>query len=80
VPSDPSLAIFLVAMLLCSAALGAYIGIARGRAPLGAPEPRETIDRRLRFKTAHIHQARRALILTAGLFVASIAYLVLAHL
>ena len=68
---DPSLALFLGALLPCGAAIGAYIGIVRARAPFGAPEPQETIDRRRSFKQAHLGQARFAVIVTGCLLVAA---------
>jgi hypothetical protein len=50
-----------------AAAVGAYIGIARARAPLNAPEPETTIARRQRFKADHLGQTRVAVITAAGL-------------
>jgi hypothetical protein len=78
-PSDPSLALFLVALMICGAAVGAYIGIARARAPLGAPEPQKIVNRRQRFKEAHLGQARRALIASGCLLAGALVYLIVAH-
>lgn len=78
-PSDPSLALFLVALMLCAGAVGAHIGIARARAPLGAPERQEMVDRRLRLKDAHLGQVRWAVILTGTALAAALVYLIVAH-
>ena len=77
--ADPSLAAFLAVLIVNGAAVGAYIGIARARAPLHAPEPEDTIERRQRFKAEHLGQARLAVIIALGLLVAATAWLIAAH-
>jgi hypothetical protein len=62
-----------------AAAIGAYIGIARARAPLNAPEPETTIARRQRFKADHLGQTRVAVIIAAGLLVAATVWLIASH-
>ena len=74
-----ALLIFLVLLVLLGGAIGAYIGIARARAPLNAPEPDEIHERRLRFRDAHLAQARAVLIAVAVLWLASAVLLVAAN-
>lgn len=76
---DPSVALAIVAGLLVGCSLGAYIGIARARAPLGAPESQEVLDRRQRFKEQHLGKARFALVASAVLLVAALVYVIVAH-
>jgi hypothetical protein len=71
------LALFLGVVSVFAGTVGAYWGIARARAPLGAAEPQETIDRRIRFKAAHLGQAKTAVAITGVLLVAAVIALIL---
>lgn len=77
--SDPSVALVIAAAVLAGCALGAYVGIARAKAPLGAPESQQTLDRRQRFKEQHLGHARLALVGSAVLLVAALVYVIVAH-
>ncbi len=79
VASDPSLAILLGAVMLFAACVGTYWGIARARAPFGAPESRDAHRRRELFKQKHFTNARIAVILSGGLLIIAIVYLIAVH-
>ena len=74
---DLAIAVFIVFALVAGAAMGAYFGIARARPPLGASESAEIHDRRVKFKEAHIGQAKFALVVSGGLlFVAGVLLII----
>lgn len=66
-------------LIVNGGAVGAYIGIARARAPLNAPESKEIIERRQRFRSEHLGQARAAVIIAVGLLVAATVWLIATH-
>jgi hypothetical protein len=77
---DHALLIFIVLTCVLAAAVGAYIGIVRARAPLNAPESDAIRQRRLRFKDAHSGQARTAVFVAGALWLVSAALLIAASI
>jgi hypothetical protein len=54
VAADPTLAVLLGSPTVVAAAFGAYLATKRARAPFGAPETPDEIERRQRFEAQNL--------------------------